>query len=36
MVLVADTLGELWIRRLTAFLAGFVKYLGERDFRFSE
>jgi hypothetical protein len=36
MVLVADTFGELWIRRITVFLAGLVKYLGERDFRFSE
>jgi hypothetical protein len=36
MVLVADTVGELWMRRIGAFFSGLVRYLGERDFRFSE
>jgi hypothetical protein len=38
MLLVADTVAifEPWIARITAVLAQLVRYLGERDFRFSE
>ena len=36
VLLVADTLWEIWIACMASALAPLVKYLGERDFRIAE